>query len=1032
MNISNGIVITNLLLFCLVVVSSFNNAYATEKNINNNVPQKSISYTKSIDKGNIDNISYLHVAGNRVVGVANKSNHLTLLNFIMDENENISLLSSQEINHANYVYDISNDGEWLLFSKIVDEESVIGVLRWDEQSSSYKNVSSDSMYSAPSEVFNQTPINFSEDGQYFTANYQASSLDIELAVFHFDVSTGNMSLLKNYTTEDNEIFDDVLNLFWDESNSLIVVPFNGVPAIFEVNLSDYSVELKQTLSAPERVALMASYDSTNNQLFYGGEADYGYYSIDFEAQTNEQLLLESIPHDNGLGCVKLKSGLLARMNTPEFANNSSIVIAQFLDGQYHSIKNLNRYSEVALMDEYIWIEERGSLSVYAIDRSLDNWSLVLKDSLVDGEQNAPSFNEQTLFDEENQLIYSVRTTGLSVHNLVNSNFSFHSWRELGLDFESFQYDDIELTVLNNQLMILFNGENTVLFPYIDEQELLKATIETLYSNQDIESCHYTTRTHSSFFTGRCSLSGGDWGYAVFNMLENNTISYSIFKEDIFSLDNVSYSEVYDFWHNQLCIEVTRHSEREYQQVSLINENNKLSVATTKPVESCGFRTSHRLLKDGLLYQVEFVQNTINFHSLLENGTINLVSSHMLSSDHISGSDVQLIDNDLLLFKGSAGRNEKGELVNTLKLFHIAPQTLELNETDIKDSLQQREQVNLIQSFTGTINRTVLIDHSEQLDVFQVEDLDGMVEVPTILVLNEGADTINLLQWLTMLEGSAPFEFSSNNMPSGLSLSSEGMLSFDRPTFTTGLFTISVEDSSQQPQEFSINYFFNYRPQVSLHSVIWQNPNQDIAVDLKAYVSDEEEHRLTFSSDSLADGLVISDEGVLTGNLSRAGQYENSIIVMDELGAITSFTATIRINNAPSHEEIPTLIGVMEQGINFNLSTYFYDKDTHSLTYSSTSLPSGLTLSIDGLLSGSINTAGSYDFTLTVTDELGLTIEKRLSLVINEKTVSGNDTNVVSSNSSSGGSIHYLLMLIVIVALMRISATSQARYKKCIS
>ncbi|MCP4987894.1 MAG: hypothetical protein GY928_18135 [Colwellia sp.] len=89
---------------------------------------------------------------------------------------------------------------------------------------------------------------------------------------------------------------------------------------------------------------------------------------------------------------------------------------------------------------------------------------------------------------------------------------------------------------------------------------------------------------------------------------------------------------------------------------------------------------------------------------------------------------------------------------------------------------------------------------------------------------------------------------------------------------------------------------------------------------------------------------------------------------------------------------------------FDVSTYFTDIDKNDkLTFSVENLPSGLAISTQGTITGSVSSAGSYSLTIIVTDTDNLMVQGSLSLTVSEPD---------SKSSSSGGAIYGLLVLLL--------------------
>lgn len=60
-------------------------------------------------------------------------------------------------------------------------------------------------------------------------------------------------------------------------------------------------------------------------------------------------------------------------------------------------------------------------------------------------------------------------------------------------------------------------------------------------------------------------------------------------------------------------------------------------------------------------------------------------------------------------------------------------------------------------------------------------------------------------------------------------------------------------------------------------------DQDISIDLNDYIADSDQHKLSYSSDNLPQGISLSEGGLLSGSFSTAGSYALVFTVTDQFG-----------------------------------------------------------------------------------------------------------------------------------------------------
>ncbi len=151
-------------------------------------------------------------------------------------------------------------------------------------------------------------------------------------------------------------------------------------------------------------------------------------------------------------------------------------------------------------------------------------------------------------------------------------------------------------------------------------------------------------------------------------------------------------------------------------------------------------------------------------------------------------------------------------------------------------------------------------------------------------------------------------------------------------------------------------------------------------------------------------------GALTGTPENddVGEYKDIVIQVSNNAyddKLEAFSIVVKnVNDVPVlSSNIPVQSLNIDSAINFDTSTYFTDVDQNdNLTFSAKNLPSGLEISEQGILTGSIATAGSYIIEITATDSENTMAQGNFNLTINEP---------ASTSTSSGGAIFGLLILL---------------------
>ena len=277
---------------------------------------------------------------------------------------------------------------------------------------------------------------------------------------------------------------------------------------------------------------------------------------------------------------------------------------------------------------------------------------------------------------------------------------------------------------------------------------------------------------------------------------------------------------------------------------------------------------------------------------------------------------------------------------------------------------------------GTVDVTVITGGGTS--AISLADKFTYVAAPTISVAPSVLPAISTgtaySQTISASGGVAPYSFSvSGSLPAGLTLAANGVLS-GTPT-TTGAynFTITATDSSGSPGPYTGSRAFSGTVTLGAPvagavsaTVPYGSTNNPITLNLSGGAA----VAVSVASGALhgtatAVGTTIS----YTPTAAYSGSDSFTYTVMN--GTATSAAATVTITVSPPTISVaPSVLPAISTGTAYS-QTISASGGVAPYSFSvSGSLPAGLTLAANGVLSGTPTTTGAYNFTITATDSSG--------------------------------------------------------------
>ena len=138
---------------------------------------------------------------------------------------------------------------------------------------------------------------------------------------------------------------------------------------------------------------------------------------------------------------------------------------------------------------------------------------------------------------------------------------------------------------------------------------------------------------------------------------------------------------------------------------------------------------------------------------------------------------------------------------------------------------------------------------------------------------------------------------------------------------------------------------------------------------------------SWSATGLPTGLNISPTGLISGTPSVAGNFPIVITVLDSQSNSSTFSGNVLINDRVLISTTSLVPGVISRSYSAQLIA---QGGSGTYTWSATGLPTGLTVSTTGLISGLPTVSGSFTTTFKATDSLGLSAQSNILWSINPK------------------------------------------------
>ncbi|MCX6006646.1 MAG: putative Ig domain-containing protein, partial [Chloroflexi bacterium] len=284
-----------------------------------------------------------------------------------------------------------------------------------------------------------------------------------------------------------------------------------------------------------------------------------------------------------------------------------------------------------------------------------------------------------------------------------------------------------------------------------------------------------------------------------------------------------------------------------------------------------------------------------------------------------------------------------------------------------------------------------------------------VSAPTLAIstssLASGVVGISYSATLAATSGSGSYTWalSTGSLPTGLTLNNSGVISGTPTTASTYNFTVLVYDTASNAITKAFSIIIN--PTLAISTSSLSNGIVDVQYSATlAAIGGTGPYTWALSTGNLPTGLTLSSGGVISGTPTTALTYNFTVLVTDTNSLTANKALSITVSPGIPLSITTSSLASGKTGANYS-ATLAATGGTNSYTWTLTdgSLPTGLTLSSTGVISGTPATAATNSFSITVTDTKSHTANKTLSITIAPEAVTTPSSNTTVSKPTSTSS-----------------------------
>ena len=270
----------------------------------------------------------------------------------------------------------------------------------------------------------------------------------------------------------------------------------------------------------------------------------------------------------------------------------------------------------------------------------------------------------------------------------------------------------------------------------------------------------------------------------------------------------------------------------------------------------------------------------------------------------------------------------------------------------------------------------LVTVTDRQSISQGIFMTGSVFGVTTSVLPDAPAFTSYSQTLAATGGAAPYTFSATGLPSGLSLSPAGVIS-GIPTAQQGPYRLLIQarDSNGLVASATLNIAIGPPPALTIPATtVTSGIVGTRLVQTFLATGGTPPYSWSLAGGSLPTGVTLNAAGILAGTPAQAGQFPFVARVTDAAGVSRTVVLTLSISPPGLTVSLASPLPVGFAGSDYptQLATISGGTPPYAVSLGSGIVPPGLSLASDGTVSGIPVTAGSYTFSVAVTDAAGAT------------------------------------------------------------